>query len=280
MNKQYIYCYNCGNIGHLCKSCHYPIISLGIIGIKYYDSTFTSLEDFKNKNKLLLIRRKDSIGYTDFIRGKYNNLQSLLNIINIMTIDEKERILSNNFKKMWEDLWVIKNKNVEHTSDYIKASNKYNKLFNDGLLHNYKTFLLKDIINQSNTEYIELEWGFPKGKRNKNEKNKECAIREFNEESNFKNNEYDLLDIKPIIENYIGTDNKKYRHVYYLAVLKNDKIELSKNNMFQQTEISKISLLDHDNALKQIRPYNIERKKIITSVYDILYHIHTNKIIL
>ena len=40
-------------------------------------SKFSSLEEFKYKNKLLLIRRKDSIGYTDFIRGKYNNLPSL-----------------------------------------------------------------------------------------------------------------------------------------------------------------------------------------------------------
>ena len=280
MHKQNIYCYNCGNIGHLYKSCHYPIISLGIIGIKYYDSIFDSLDDFKNKNKLLFIRRKDSIGYTDFIRGKYTSLQSLLNIINIMTIDEKYKILSNNFKKMWEDLWVIKNENVEYTSDYIKSFNKYNKLFTNGMLHDNKTFSLKDIINQSTTEYRELEWGFPKGKRNKNEKNKDCAIREFNEESNLKNTDYNLLDIKPIIEDYIGTDNKKYRHVYYLAILKNDEIKLSKNNIFQQTEISKISLLNHNDALIKIRPYNKERMKIITSVYEILYHIYTNKITL
>jgi hypothetical protein len=74
MNKNNIYCYNCGNIGHLYKSCHYPIISLGVICIKYYNNKFNSLDEFKKINKLLLIRRKDSIGYTDFIRGKYTSL--------------------------------------------------------------------------------------------------------------------------------------------------------------------------------------------------------------
>ena len=280
MNKQNIYCYNCGNVGHLSKLCHYPIISLGIIAIKYYNEKFKSLNDFKKLNKLLLVRRKDSIGYTEYVRGKYNNFHSLLNIINIMTNDEKNKILNKDFKNMWKDLWVIKKINFEYTSDYIKAHKRYNKLIIEGVIYQNKIFFLKDIINYSNTNYIELEWGFPKGKRNKSEKNKECAIREFNEESNLNNDDYDLLDIKPIIEDYIGTDNKKYRHIYYLAVLKNDNISLSNKNIFQQTEISKISLFNHNNALIHIRSYNKERIKIITSVYEILYHIYNNKIIL
>ena len=41
----------------------------------------------------------------------------------------------NNFKCMWENLWVIKIKNVEHTSDYVKAFNKYKKLLKNGMFY-------------------------------------------------------------------------------------------------------------------------------------------------
>ena len=42
-----------------------------------------------------MICRKDTLGYVDFLRGKYslNNKQQLLNLFNEMTIYEKEKIL-------------------------------------------------------------------------------------------------------------------------------------------------------------------------------------------
>ena len=61
-NKNKKYCTNCGNYGHLYKSCNYPVLSLGIITFKY---------DIKSNNILvLLIQRKDSYSYMDIIRGK------------------------------------------------------------------------------------------------------------------------------------------------------------------------------------------------------------------
>ena len=69
-------CNNCGKQGHIFHQCKLPITSYGIIlfrssqkGIQY-----------------LMIRRKDSFGYIDFIRGKYiqHNLEQLKNIFNEM----------------------------------------------------------------------------------------------------------------------------------------------------------------------------------------------------
>ena len=44
----------------------------------------------------LMIRRKDSFGYIDFIRGKYSpyNIFQIQNIINEMSMSEKEKILT------------------------------------------------------------------------------------------------------------------------------------------------------------------------------------------
>ena len=51
-----------------------------------------------------MICRKDSLGYVDFIRGKYPlyNKRYIQNIINEMTIDEKSKLLRLSFKDLVE----------------------------------------------------------------------------------------------------------------------------------------------------------------------------------
>ena len=55
-------CRNCGINGHLYKDCVHPIMSFGIICYK--------VDDMKNI-KFLMIQRKDSLSFMEFIRGKY-----------------------------------------------------------------------------------------------------------------------------------------------------------------------------------------------------------------
>jgi hypothetical protein len=62
--KPYIsYCNNCSTSGHTFNACKFPITSVGIIAFRYND---------KQVLEYLLIRRKDTIGYIEFIRGKYS----------------------------------------------------------------------------------------------------------------------------------------------------------------------------------------------------------------
>ena len=90
-------CNNCGKQGHLFHQCKLPITSYGIIV-------------FRHSNKglqFLMIRRKDSFGYIDFIRGKYvcYNIEQIQQIINEMSLCEKERLLTEPFEKLWKLLW-------------------------------------------------------------------------------------------------------------------------------------------------------------------------------
>ena len=57
-----IVCGNCGIQGHIYKYCKEPIISLGIILFRIN----------KNIPEFLMIQRKNSVNYIEFIRGKYN----------------------------------------------------------------------------------------------------------------------------------------------------------------------------------------------------------------
>ena len=54
------YCNNCGKYGHLYHQCKTPITSFGIIVFRIKEDT----------PQYLMIRRKDTLGYIDFMRGK------------------------------------------------------------------------------------------------------------------------------------------------------------------------------------------------------------------
>ena len=270
--EQKVFCYNCGNYGHIFKNCHYPIISLGIIC--YYE--------IDGKYKFILIRRKDTLGYTDFIRGKYMfDKDNILTLLNTMTVTEKENLLKYDLKILWDNLWTI-NKN-KHMNEFEKSVKKFEYIKNTGIGEKegvgQKTLKLSDIIKLSDTIYSEPEWGFPKGKREKDENNLESAIREFEEETNLKTTQYKLLNLKPVIENYIGSNGKKYRHIYYVArLLDKPKLSVSIENMHQQTEISSIKLLDYKHIVKKIRPYHNEKIKVLESVIESLQYLTEHNI--
>ena len=88
INRQYKknVCNNCGIYGHLFYKCKKPIMSFGIICYRH--------DPLSHEIQYLMIRRKDSLGYVDFMRGKYPifNKRYLLNIIEEMTNYEKEKV--------------------------------------------------------------------------------------------------------------------------------------------------------------------------------------------
>ena len=253
MYKNDFFCNNCGLYGHFYKSCHYPIISLGVISFIIQ----------KDDIKFILVKRKDTIGYSDFIRGKYQlNKESIMKLIDIMSLDEKNKICNLNFNELWKDLWRVENSKQEHLIEYNNSQVKYYKLSN--------ILEISNLVSLSKTQYTDREWGFPKGRRDKNENDLKCACREFEEETDLNEDDYDLLEVSPIIEDINGTDNIKYRHIYYLAQLNNTNIKLNPNNSAQIREISEIKLMTYDEITKSLRPYHIDKLKIINSIIESL----------
>ena len=91
------FCNNCGKLGHSYNQCTKPITSLGMV-------TFNKTP---NNIQYLLICRKDSLGYVEFMRGKYPlyNQDYIQNIINEMTVQEKANLLTKEFNVLWKELW-------------------------------------------------------------------------------------------------------------------------------------------------------------------------------
>ena len=217
-----------------------------------------------------MINRKDSLCYIEFIRGKYNlnNPNYIQILIDKFNLSEKQNLLNSDFDKLWNKLWLIDSRDTKYKDEYDKSKKKFDSL-KKGFIKD-KTFIdLEFLILNSTTTYPETEWEFPKGRKNNNEKNINCAVRECSEETNFTKSDYDLLiNVSPLGETYTGENNIRYRHIYYISFLKNyDKlIELGKNYT-QSLEVADIQWFDEGEALNKLRDYHKSRVKVITDIF-------------
>ena len=251
-------CNNCGKQGHMFHQCKMPITSYGII---LFRSSSRGIE-------YLMLRRKDSFGYIDFIRGKYScyNIQQIQNIVNEMSLQEKQMILEEPFEKLWKNMWFEVCIN-QYKNEEIISSKKFETITNGVIINNTK-ITLQDIINKSDTNWKETEWEFPKGRRNHNEKDLECSLREFEEETGIlKQNLIIIENVMPFEEIFIGTNHKSYKHKYFLAYISDNECNLNK---YQKSEVSKLEWKTINECLESIRPYNLEKKNLIININKVL----------
>ena len=137
------YCNNCGNIGHYYKDCKFPILSYGII---LFDNTN------KDDVKIVLIERKHSLSYIEFLRGKYdiNNDNYIQLLFNRMSKNEKLDIISKDFNHLWNNLWNnYDNINQRIKNEFSVSKKKFNNLkyydkllkFNNNCIIHYEYLL-------------------------------------------------------------------------------------------------------------------------------------------
>jgi 8-oxo-dGTP pyrophosphatase MutT (NUDIX family) len=219
------------------------------------------IPEFYDKIKILMIRRKNSLNYIEFLRGKYDvsDLDHIKKLFNLMTCDENIRIRESSFDYLWNDLWKETAKSKIYQKEYNLAKIKFEEL----KINNFYNLL--DDLNLS--KYTEPEWGFPKGRRNPNEKNIICATREFGEETSIPLESIHVLErLNCFEEEYIGTNQNKYKHIYYLAFSQN-QIDLNINNSNQIYEIGDIKWLSITEAIEKIRSYNQEKIQLMYQLY-------------
>lgn len=267
-----IYCGNCGNLGHTYRRCKFPITSCGVI--LYRINPVWEIETDEEKKKeidkfcYLLIQRKDTLGYVEFMRGKYDELNKdyIITLLETMTLGEVENIKKYSFDELWNMLWL--NKNIkQYQTEYDISKRKFTNL-----MHN-KYFIFEKLLEDAEIVYTEKEWGFPKGRRNLRETDYNCALREFEEETNFKKDDYSILrNIKPVEEIFYGSNNIKYKHIYYIAkCIKSKNLVIDPSNYYQFTEVSNLSWFTLTEALEKIRPYNIAKKDVLIKVNKLLF---------
>lgn len=252
--RRNITCNNCGQTGHLYKECCMPRTSIGfILYMQCRRSTY-----------FLQIQRKDTIGFIDFVRGKYklNDVQYIIKLISIMTKTEQNNLLTKTFDALWNTIWIDNSRKTieKYKRCYEVSKKKFLKIRNSGVIIDGKCVLLENLIDMS-SYHTETEWGFPKGRREKNETNLECACREVYEETGLQENKDYIVHSKydPITINFKGVNDVSYRHIFYIGEvrdLRKFNIQLNKKNKFQCREIRDIKWHQTSDVLKRTRSYN------------------------
>lgn len=205
----------------------------------------------------LLVKRRDSVSYIDFLLGNYRISQLFL-LIRDLCHEERERLLTHDFDALWRDFKAYTRDKESKESD--KSKKKENT---------EETEKKEEIVtNSGNYEYAKIQflylaprlrelfekvpsadpsgkgmWGFPKGKPTvlnpevlgtkietntiKYESALNCAFREFKEETNgIALENYEILLPDPISELYTGTNNKNYQTHYFAVQLINSDAEI------------------------------------------------------
>jgi 8-oxo-dGTP pyrophosphatase MutT (NUDIX family) len=259
-----IQCTNCAENGHILRDCSRPITSFGIIAYKIFynkeqEEEFKSAYSFQDqpnypKIKMLLIQRKDTIGYTDFVRGKYK-MSVIGTYFSEMTSEEQKTLQTETFESIWDSLW-INHRSKTYRNEYENAKKKF--ISRD----------VNDLVKRYPSKYTFQEFGFPKGRRNIREQDIDCATREFEEETGYDKSSYTLTgDV--IVEDFKGTDNIRYKHIYYLAEMNDDALPpvFDKTNKYQVEEIKSIGFYTFQEAMTMIRDYDIEKKNVTKIAY-------------
>jgi ADP-ribose pyrophosphatase YjhB (NUDIX family) len=294
MYRNKMHCDNCNSFGHDYKSCKESISSWGIILVRfddnnmensinddrdynndYYDSNdgikYDSLKNINfvseniNKIKFLLIKRKHSLGYTEFIRGNYkkDNINGIIFLFQQMTQDEITNISLNTFDDLWDEYWGSDlRKKSFNKKQYIESKENFNCLKNKiGV-----DLSLDFYVNKVKSVYLIPEYGIPKGRKQRGESDIDCAVREFCEETGYSKHDFKIVNnVKPIIENMVGTNGISYRFVYYLAEdLTHNQPKICEKNA---NEIGGLGFYSYQESLYLIREYHIEKRNIIKNVF-------------
>jgi 8-oxo-dGTP pyrophosphatase MutT (NUDIX family) len=233
-----------------------------------------SKEDIQNID-VLMICPKHSYNYIEFILGNYDitNISYLISLFNYITPYEKHLLLHLSFEEIWEDMWgieeIIKKKNIR---EFHKSKYKFEKIRNGFIIDflEINQFInLQQLLNNFSIEWTNPEWGFPKGKKEFNETDVNCALREFEEETGILSNNITPLPITPLFEQYEGTNYKLYNNTYYIYEYISDN---DPNIIIQKKELSNVQWIPIHLCHQYIRPYFLLRNNILHYLTYILHN--------
>lgn len=233
---------------------------------------------YKDCIKFLMIERKHSLGFLEFIKGNYNiyTFDSIKKLFRQMTQYEIDIIGVNSYEDLVYPLFnndneekeTVLNKLFQHPKyghKYQLARDKFNKL---KYCNEYENYLeLDTYVSNIKPKWDIKEWGFPKGKKYINQESIiNCAQREFFEETGVDSSNYTVLNtLNTIEENLIGTNDIPYKHTYHLAIANKEFNLQPENGDFYET--GDLRWMTYDEAMKAIRPYHQDRKRLLSCIY-------------
>jgi ADP-ribose pyrophosphatase YjhB (NUDIX family) len=243
-----------------------------------------------------MVCRNISHGYMDLIRGKYavNNKIHLRCLIDELTSEEKINVLTRPHLELWNKMWnpvshLSKTKRAssrkfDSSSEQKIAQEKLDSL-KRGIILFKDNYSLQSLIEESQTEWPTCEWSFPKGRKECDDSDYDCALREWSEETGYSTKHVSRIEnIDSFKEIFMGTNYLTYKTTLFLGHWQNNtEIEsnLDNNNTsleeckllptkYDKLEVSARNWCSYEECLINIRPYHKELRTIITHVHSIL----------
>lgn len=226
-----------------------------------------------DKIKYLMIQRKDSLCYVEFIRGKYalENRQYIFTLFVGMTDRERQSIRdAKSFDLLWDAFW--QNDNKRHfMAEFQNSKNKFDALRagyrNSDTSEQSQPLTLLSVLDSTQSGLLEPEWGFPKGRRNINESDINCALREFEEETGIGRRDITVLSpaFQPYEETFVGCNKVRYRHIYFVACISSHCDDVITD--FNSHEVSNVDWFDACDVLNHISNFNVERKDMFRKLH-------------
>tara|TARA_Y100000389_G_scaffold179456_1_gene193529 strand:- start:8403 stop:9194 length:792 start_codon:yes stop_codon:yes gene_type:complete len=234
--------------------------------IRSYGIILFRINSFTKDIEYLLVCRKSTYCFVDFILGKYDekNLEYIKFMIKNMTYSERISISTKSFDDLWSELYNNSRNPSGAFYDYVCA--KFNKILHTFLLYN--TSLI--------CSYKYPEWGFPKGRPNNNEDPFDCAIRELYEETRIKRGTYNIIpNILPFEEKYVGTNGHSYRNVFFVGNAFQDCVAfIDKTNSSQVREIGYIKWMKFDDAIRIFRTHETSKRCVLQAVNECIMNMY------
>jgi 8-oxo-dGTP pyrophosphatase MutT (NUDIX family) len=283
-----IKCTNCGNFGHAFRQCLAPVTSYGMIifrilgewdqakNLLTHENSVTGLELEQSKIEYLLIQRKDSLGFVEILRSKYklSDTEYIRKQLSGTTATERNKLRTQTFDELWVGLWGISSEKSgqAYKNEKETSRTKFELLRSGYTLDTGEFVSLETILDSITAIWDTPEWGFPKGRLDSFENEFSCAVREVREETGLTTQDIvPIRNLQPIQESFFGSNHVHYCHKYFIAYMPNVKditVDLSNNHMVR--EIGNIRWFSLDDALRIIRPDNVEKKEILLKASSLL----------
>lgn len=225
-----------------------PILSVGVIAVAWRDGV----------PHFLLINRKDSMPFCDIVRRRrpISHPLHLQRLVNAMTNVEKAKLRNAKDEAAWQEIW----RDMWGSSGQGGLGNEHGTAL-QCFMQLHASGMLERALDASTTSWEEPEWEFPKGRKSYQERDQMCALREFEEETGIPSSKLQLVsNVVPIEATYTGTNGKAYRSRYYLGLIADMDVDLSR---YQRSEVREVRWLAFDEAMTKIRDYHVEQRRAL-----------------